>query len=134
MTRTKEPKRILGFSELEVNKERPMKIYCPFCKSESFKPYHKKQHAVSTVYRCVVCDRLFSARRFTGYAGLRLPPEKIVQIVNCLIEGVSIRATARLVGVEKRTVSRIMRHAADICQCVMDDRLSNLRSRYLQAD
>ncbi len=111
-----------------------MKISCPFCKSESFKPYHKKQHAVSSVYRCAVCDRLFSGRRFTGYAGLRLPPEKIMQIVNCLTEGVSIRATARLVGVEKRTVSRVMLHAAGICQRVMDEKLRNLRSRYWQVD
>ena len=111
-----------------------MKIYCPFCKSESFKPYHKKQHAISTVYKCVACDRLFSARRFTGYAGLRLPPEKITQIVNCLTEGVSLRATSRLVGVEKRTVTRVMLHAAEICQRVMDERITNLRSRYYQAD
>lgn len=111
-----------------------MIISCPYCKSESFKPYHKKQHAISTVYRCVVCDRRFSARRFTGYSGLRLPPEKIGQIVNCLTEGVSIRATARLVGVEKRTVSRVMLHAADLCQRVMDEKLRNLRLRYLQAD
>lgn len=111
-----------------------MKIHCPCCKSESFKAYHKKQHAISTIYRCAVCDRLFSARRFTGYSGLRLAPEKIVQIVNCLTEGVSIRATSRLVGVEKRTVTRVMLHAADICQRVMDTRLTNLRSRYWQAD
>jgi transposase-like protein len=111
-----------------------MKIRCPLCKSESFKPYHKKRHAVSMVYRCAVCDRRFSARRFTGYSGLRLAPEKIVQIVNCLAEGVSIRATGRLVGVEKRTVSRVMLHAADICQRVMDEKLRNLQLRYLQAD
>ncbi len=111
-----------------------MKIYCPFCNSEAVKPYHKKQHAISMVYRCLSCGRLFSGRRFTGYGGLRLPPEKIIQIVNCLTEGVSIRATSRLVGVEKRTVTRVMLHAADICQRVMDDRIRNLRSRYLQAD
>jgi transposase-like protein len=111
-----------------------MKIHCPHCKSESFKTYHKKQHAISTVYRCAACDRLVSARRYTGFAGLRLPPERIVQIVNCLTEGVSIRATARLEGVEKRTVSRVMLHAAEICQLVMDEKLRNLRSRYWQAD
>jgi hypothetical protein len=86
------------------------------------------------MYRCLDCNRFFSERRFTGYSGLKLAPEKIVQIVNCLVEGVSIRATARLVGVEKRTVSRVMLHAAAICQRVMDERLRNLRGRYWQAD
>jgi IS1 family transposase len=80
------------------------------------------------------CDRFYSERRFTGYSGLKLAPEKIVQIVNCLVEGVSIRATSRLVGVEKKTVIRVMLHAANLCQQVMDTRLRNLRSRYLEAD
>lgn len=111
-----------------------MNIHCPYCKSEAVKPYHKKLHAASMIYRCAVCGRRFSARRFTGYAGLRLPPEKIAQIVNCLTEGVSIRATSRLVGVEKRTVTRVMLHAAEICQRVMEERIRNLRSRYFQAD
>ena len=64
-----------------------MRIYCPFCKSEAVKLYHKKPHPASTIYRCIECKRLFSGRRLTGYADLRLEPEKIVQIVNCLAEG-----------------------------------------------
>ena len=111
-----------------------MEIYCPFCKSEGTKPYHKKRHPSSTIYRCVECKRLFSGRRLTGYADLRLEPEKIVQIVNCLTEGCSIRVTSRLVGVEKRTVIRVMLHAAGICQRVMDTRLRGLKGRFWQAD
>lgn len=41
---------------------------------------------------------------------------------------------ARLVGVEKRTVWRVMLQAADICQRVMEEKVRNLRSRYFQAD
>jgi transposase-like protein len=111
-----------------------MSIHCPFCNSESFKPHQRNGHACNTIYRCLECNRCFSERRFTGYSGLRLAPEKIVQIVNCLVEGVSIRATSRLVGVEKKTVTRVMLHAADLCQSVMESRLTRLRLRYLQAD
>jgi IS1 family transposase len=82
----------------------------------------------------MACERFFSERRFTGYSGLKLAPEKIVQIVHCLVEGVSIRATSRLVGVEKKTVIRVMLHAANLCERVMDARLRNLRFRFLQAD
>jgi len=111
-----------------------MKIRCPFCKSEASKIHQKNGHACNTMYRCMDCGHFFSERRFTGYSGLKLAPEKIIQIVNCLVEGVSIRATSRLVGVEKKTVVRVMLHAAELCQRVMDTRLRNLRSRYLQAD
>ena len=86
------------------------------------------------MYRCLDCNRFFSERRFTGYSGLKLAPEKIVQIVNCLVEDISIRATARLVDVEKKTVIRVMLHAAELCQRVMDTKLRNLRLKYLQAD
>ncbi|HLY59827.1 MAG TPA: IS1 family transposase [Terriglobia bacterium] len=111
-----------------------MQIHCPFCQLESYKTHQTNGHACNTIYRCMNCDRFFSERRFTGYSGLKLAPEKIVQIVNCLVEGVSIRATSRLVGVEKKTVTRIMLHAAERCQRVMDERIVNLHSRYYQAD
>ncbi len=107
---------------------------CPFCKSENLKVHQKNGHAYSTMYCCLGCNRFFSERRFTGYSGLKLPPEKITQIVNCLVEGISMRATARQVNVEKKTVLRVMLHAAALCRRVMDARLRNLSLRYLQAD
>ena len=75
---------------------------CPFCSSRNLKVHQKNDQAYSTMFRCADCNRFFSERRFTGYSGLKLPPEKIVQIVNCLVEGISVRATARLVDVEKK--------------------------------
>ncbi len=111
-----------------------MKIRCPYCESENLKVHQKNGHACSTMYRCADCKRFFSERRFTAYSGLKLEPRKVAQIVNCLVEGVSIRATTRLVDVDKKTVLRVMFHAARICQRVMDEKIRNLRSRYFQAD
>ena len=111
-----------------------MKIHCPFCNSETFKVHQRNGHTCNTIYRCLDCNRCFSERRFTGYSGLKLAPEKIIQIVNCLVEGISIRSITRLLDVEKKTVIRVMRHAAELCQGVMDAKLRNLRLRYLEAD
>lgn len=111
-----------------------MRISCPFCKSENLKIHQKNGHAYSTMFRCVDCGRFFSERRFTGYSGLKLPPEKITQIVNCLVEGISIRATCRLLDVEKKTVVRVMLHAAELARRVMDTNLRNLNLAYVQAD
>lgn len=111
-----------------------MKIRCPFCQSENLKVHQKNGHAYSTMYRCADCKRFFSERRFTGYSGLKLPPDKINQIVHCLCEGVSIRATSRLIGVDKNTVLAVLRHTGNLCQRLMDSKLRNLRLRYLQAD
>ncbi len=75
------------------------------------------------MFRCADCRRFFSERRFAAYSGLKLPPEKIVQIVDCLVEGVSIRATARLADVQKNTVLRVLGHAGKMRQRVMDSKL-----------
>jgi transposase-like protein/IS1 family transposase len=107
---------------------------CPFCNSQQFRVHQKNGHSYSTMFRCVACRRFFSERRFSGYSGLKLPPEKIARIVHCLVEGVSVRATARLVDVQKNTVLRVLRHAGRLCQRVMDSRLNNLHLNYLQAD
>jgi len=107
---------------------------CPFCSSRNLKVHQKNGHAFSTMFRCANCKRFFSERRFTGYAGLKLPPEKIVQIVNCLVEGVSVRATARLCNVQKNTVLRVLRHAGKLCKRVMEAKLNNLNLAYIQVD
>lgn len=111
-----------------------MRISCPFCKSEACKVHQKNGHAYSTMYRCLDCDRFFSERRFTPYSGLKLAPGKIIQIVNCLVEGISIRSTSRLVRVHKNTVAAVLVHAAGLCERLMNAKLRNLRLRYLQAD
>ncbi len=56
-----------------------MKVNCPFCESQKLRVHQKNGHAYSTMYRCLKCNRFFSERRFTGYSGLKLQPEKIVQ-------------------------------------------------------
>jgi IS1 family transposase/transposase-like protein len=107
---------------------------CPHCEGQQIKIHQRNGHALSTMYRCISCRGFFSERRFTGYSGLKLPPEKIARIVHCLVEGVSVRATARLAGVQKNTVLRVMRHAGKLCRRVMDSRLRNLHLNYLEAD
>lgn len=63
-----------------------------------------------------------------------LPIEKQAQIVNALVEGVSVRATARLVGVEHKTVLRVLLRVGKNCQRLMDERMRNIRSRFVQVD
>jgi transposase-like protein/IS1 family transposase len=57
-------------------------------------------------YRCLKCGRTFNESK--RFADLCLDENKIVQIVSCLTEGCGVRATARLCGIDKNTVLRVL--------------------------
>jgi IS1 family transposase len=63
-----------------------------------------------------------------------LPIEKQVQILNSLVEGCSVRSTARLVGVEHKTVLRVLLRAGKRCRRLLDEKMRNIRSRFIQVD
>jgi len=63
-----------------------------------------------------------------------LPKEKQIQIINSLVEGCSVRATARLVGVEHKTVLRVLLRTGKRCQQIMDEKMRNIRARFVQVD
>jgi len=55
-----------------------------------------------------------------------LPMEKQIQIVTALVEGNSIRATARMVGVEHKTVMRVLLRVGDRCANLLNERMHGL--------
>jgi IS1 family transposase len=63
-----------------------------------------------------------------------LPIEKQVQIINSLVEGCSVRSTARLVGVEHKTVLRVLLRAGERCQRLLDEKMRNIKARFIQVD
>ena len=56
------------------------------------------------------------------------------QVVSCLIEGCSIRATVRMTGVAKKTVMRILIEIGEVCSEYQDEVFRNLRCKRLQLD
>jgi IS1 family transposase len=63
-----------------------------------------------------------------------LPIEKQTQIVSALVEGNSIRATARMVGVEHKTVMRVLLRVGDRCGQILNERMRRLPCRVMQLD
>jgi hypothetical protein len=63
-----------------------------------------------------------------------LSTEKRVQIVSALVEGVGIRATARMADVSKDTVMKLWREIGEACIQYMDGALVNLPCKRLQVD
>jgi IS1 family transposase len=60
--------------------------------------------------------------------------EKRAQIIACLVEGNSIRATCRLTGAAKNTVTKLLCDAGKACSEYQDKALVNLPCKRLQCD
>ncbi len=84
--------------------------------------------------RCKICNKRFSERHHTVYSGLRLEEQTITDILSCLAEGVSIRGCARIKGVSKDTVQRILERTRVHCQKVLTELLCDLNLTECQLD
>lgn len=60
---------------------------------------------------CKTCGQRFSERKGTVFYRSRLPPAKVVSILQHVHEGVGMRSTGRLVGSKEDTVIRYARLA-----------------------
>jgi transposase len=63
-----------------------------------------------------------------------LKPERQKQVLHMLVEGASIRSTARLTGVHKNTIGRLMVRFGEGCRVVLDKRLRELTLRHVELD
>ena len=64
----------------------------------------------------------------------KLPPKTRTLILRCLVEGMSIRATARTADVSKNTVTKLMVDAGKACAEYQDHALRDLPCRRIQVD
>ncbi len=64
----------------------------------------------------------------------KLSTEKRIQVVAALVEGNSIRATVRMTGVAKNTVTKLLVDLGHACESFQDETLRDLPCKRLQVD
>ena len=64
----------------------------------------------------------------------QLTPAKRAQVINCLVEGNSIRSTCRLTGVGKNTVARLLVAVGEACSIYQDKAFRQLTCKRIQCD
>ena len=64
----------------------------------------------------------------------KLDSKTRAQVIGCLIEGCSIRATVRMTGVAKKTVMRLLLEVGMVCAEYQDKVFVNLSCKRLQVD
>lgn len=95
---------------------------------------YRDWHRQAARYRCQACGRLVSARTGTAYAGVRTDLGTYLRGVVALAEGMSIRATGRLVEVDKDTVNHWLPRLGRHCQRVMNHFFHDLALSECQLD
>lgn len=55
-------------------------------------------------------------------------------IVRCIVEGNSLRATARMTGIARNTVSKLLLDLGDACRAYQDKTIRNLKTRRVECD
>lgn len=106
---------------------------CHNCRIDTVKA--GKQKDGSQRYKCQQCGRRYTEakERLLG-PDSRLPEAKILMILRCLVEGNSVRSTARLCNVEPNTVLNILVLAGERSERLLGDKLRNVKVTDVQAD
>jgi transposase-like protein/IS1 family transposase len=105
-------------------------MFCPRCDGDSRK--FGKTRDGQQRYRCKQCRQTFSEPK--PLAGIATDIDVAAKALNMLLEGMSIRATARLTGLDKDTVQRLMEQAGKQCSQFLANAMFDLNIRDIQVD
>jgi IS1 family transposase len=95
-----------------------------------------KGHKNVQRYKCQQCGKRFvepQAKAF-GADDIRTDTRTVLMILKCLVEGNSVRSTARLCEVEPRTVLSILKLAGENCERIMGRLIVNVPVEDVQCD
>lgn len=99
----------------------------------AFRAKYGKDKSRELLY-CRTCGIRFASTRASALFGLHLSAETIRQIIHHAAEGVGVRATARLLSLDKDTVNRVILRAGEHCAHVLSGLLTSLNLTEAQLD
>ncbi|HSR67429.1 MAG TPA: IS1 family transposase [Acidobacteriota bacterium] len=106
---------------------------CRYCESDETRKFGKRYDGGQR-FQCKTCKRTWSERKFDHPVIGRIDKAKALLAVNCLLEGCSVRSTARLTGVSKKSILRLLNRVAVRCREVMAEKMRNLDLAQIQVD
>ena len=88
-------------------------------------------------FRCNQCRKTFTEdheRIQRPQDEMRLPEERVIAVVQLLLEGMSVRSVERVTGVHRDTIMRLLVIAGKRCQSLMAEKINNLEVEEVQVD
>ncbi len=108
---------------------------CTKCQHETCKKFGYFGKRRIQRWKCTSCNASFSEPHAKLTRDTFLSnPETAERALHCLLEGCSIRSTERLTGLNRNTIMRLLLAAGERSAQLMDTRMRELNTRYLQVD
>ena len=92
------------------------------------------KNSIANLFKTVTRPLLVPAFLLKPLDNLRVPFDKAVQIVHLLVEGVGVRATARLASVNCHTVLNVLETVGQKCARLLDQKVRNISFPNVQVD
>jgi transposase-like protein/IS1 family transposase len=105
---------------------------CHNCQS-SCKRFGKHRNGLQR-FRCLQCKKTLTEEHTRPEHETRLPQDRVVAVLQMLLEGMSIRSVERVTGIHRDTILRLLVMAGERCQRLMDDKIRNIDCFDVEAD
>src|SRR5262245_31508601 len=103
------------------------------CQHETFKK-SGKDHKGQQRYKCQGCGKTWIDRTARPLGDMRITMKQACQVLGMLLEGMSIRATARLLQMDGGTICDLILLVGENCQRLLDAKIRNVKADDVQAD
>lgn len=108
-------------------------MIAPACRHDQVKRFGRNRNG-SQRFRCVFCGLTWTENRPQPIGDMRIDAAKAAQVLEMLMEGVSIRATVRLTGVAKGTILNLLETIGRRAVIYWRTKMQNLPATDVQVD
>jgi len=105
-------------------------IACAHAETKKFGRDRKGNQRV----RCLQCGKTWTIRQPNPLGVMRLPVDDAKLVLRMLVEGSSLRSAARIIGVNRKTVCKLLVKFGESCKRFLDVRMQGLTLTHLQFD
>ena len=109
-------------------------MICPHCKTDCIKSGFFGRGERCQRYRCKSCGKTFSDISHRPLGRLKTRMRKATRIINLLVEGMGILATARLTKTNKSTILAVLAVAGSKCAFFLDHVVREVNFPFVQVD
>jgi transposase-like protein/IS1 family transposase len=103
------------------------------CDHASHQKYGKTRKGEQR-YKCNLCGHVWFDAQPKPLGEMRVPVAEAKLALRLLVEGNSVRATARITGLDKKTLLKLIVRFGDACKRFLDERMRGLTLTHLQFD